>query len=146
VAPTRAARGAAGGVGVLSRARRLMLVLQQAPPCSLEFTARFVRIECPMRVAAVALLLLTLTGWSSFAPPATGQVEKYDVDMDVDCDTFCSPNFTMHFVCAIGFNFSGACVLPDSDPPSAERGGTPPRLCRLVGICSGTRAPSTPAR
>ncbi len=53
--------------------------------------------------------------------------DKYWIDQEVDCNDFCSSDSSMHFACAVGYNFSGSCVLP-ADGDYYGR-------CRLVGYC-----------
>jgi Concanavalin A-like lectin/glucanases superfamily/Coenzyme PQQ synthesis protein D (PqqD) len=62
--------------------------------------------------------------------------DKYSIMIDANCQDFCSTNERMHWVCPIGYNFSGSCQLPHEPPIS------PVDLCTLVGFCERRENPA----
>lgn len=72
----------------------------------------------------LALLSIAVLGIVS-TPRVAWAADKYWIYQEVNCEDFCSSDSSMHFACAVGYNFSGSCVLPDRD------GG----MCHLVGYC-----------
>jgi hypothetical protein len=61
---------------------------------------------------------------------AAGAADKYWIDQEVDCYDFCTSGSAMNWACAIGYDFSGGCVLPEDQCTINSR-----CLCRLVGYC-----------
>jgi hypothetical protein len=73
-------------------------------------------------IGCMALVLL----WPQWRGGLQAQgygIETYQIDTPVNCNDYCSSNWTMHWACAIGFNFSGACIFEGQG------------RCRLVGTC-----------
>ena len=57
--------------------------------------------------------------------------DKYWIDQEVDCRDYCTSASAMNWACAIGYDFSGGCVLPEGE----ECTPIVPCMCRLVGYC-----------
>jgi hypothetical protein len=96
---------------------------------------RIFRSNSTLLIALVNITCL-FPAWEGESRAQDTEPAKYNIDTTVDCNDYCSSNWRMHWACAIGYNFSGACIVPDEGSRgSRPQEGSGGRSCRLVGIC-----------